>query len=86
MTQGHIGCSLASHFVEHDTPEAMIEQISGTAESTDENITLRNSYLFLQHAPCGAVVRVERTNARPRVEYAGPLSQPTITALREVQC
>ena len=52
------------------------------ADSQTETLTLANSVVELEAGPAGVVARVD--HGRDRVEYAGPLPDATVTALREV--
>ena len=44
-------------------------------------LTLANSVVELQSGPVGTIARIDRADA---VDYAGPLDEATIVALREV--
>jgi hypothetical protein len=46
-----------------------------------DHITLANSSITLETGPAGTVARVDRVDG---TEYAGPLPETTIAALREV--
>jgi hypothetical protein len=45
-------------------------------------LQLANSCLAFERGPAGVIARVHRRSGR--VDYAGPLPQPTIRALRDV--
>lgn len=46
-----------------------------------EEFRLANSFVVLEPGPGGPIARVERTDG---VDYAGPLPEPTVDALREL--
>lgn len=47
--------------------------------------TLSNSVVITTESPCGVVARIEHKESdRPNPEYAGPIPEQTLSALREV--
>ena len=66
--------------VSQDTHADTVESSRTEAEAT--TITLANSVVELERGPAGVVGRVR--HASGHTEYAGPLPDATIDALREV--
>ena len=64
--------------VSQDTNADTVEPSRTEAES----LTLANSVVELEHGPAGTIAAIHRVGAG--VEYAGPLPDATIDALREV--
>ena len=58
------------------------ESGSIAAELRAERLTLANSVVTFEVGPVGVVARIDHRDGRR--EYAGPLSDATIAALREV--
>ena len=64
------------------TRQKSTESGSIASELRAERLTLANSIVEFEVGPVGVVARIDRADGRR--EYAGPLPDATIAALREV--
>ena len=64
------------------TRQKSTETASIASELRRDRLTLANSTITFESGPVGAIARVDHTNGTR--EYAGPLDDATIAALREV--
>ena len=64
------------------TRQKSTESGSIVSDHRAERLTLANSTVTFEAGPVGVVARIDRADGRR--EYAGPLDETTIAALREV--
>lgn len=54
------------------------------AQNHTERFQFPHSVVTVEDGPAGPVARVERVSGKYKLDYAGPLPDPTLEAIREV--